>query len=149
VTEAPQTPYDAMGGAPFFATLVHRFYEGVGEDDVLRPMYPEGDLAPAERRLRMFLEQYWGGPGTYSEERGHPRLRMRHHPYVIDEDARDRWLLHMRAALDHAIKEHGLDPAWEQELWRYLVGAAIAMVNHVPEQTAGIPVADDVEEKRP
>ena len=144
--EPPPTPYDAMGGEAFFTTLVERFYEGVAADPVLRPMYPEGDLGPAERRLRLFLIQYWGGPGTYSEERGHPRLRMRHHPYVIDDDARDRWLSHMRAALDLAMDEHGLDPSWEQELWRYLVGAAIAMVNHVPAEQPGIPVQDDVAE---
>jgi len=123
------TPYELMGGAPFFTTLVHRFYEGVGADPALRPMYPEADLEPAEIRLRMFLEQYWGGPTTYSDERGHPRLRMRHHPYVIDVAARDRWLTHMLAALDHAIATHGLDPAMEQELRAYLVTAADAMVN--------------------
>ena len=146
--EPPPTPYDAMGGEAFFTTLVHRFYEGVAADPVLKAMYPEDDLEPAERRLRLFLIQYWGGPGTYSEERGHPRLRMRHHPYVIDDDARDRWLTHMRAALDLAMDEHHLDPSWEQELWRYLVGAAIAMVNHVPAEQPGIPVQDDVEETR-
>lgn len=129
MTEPPVTPYDQMGGAPFFETLVHRFYEGVAADPVLRAMYPEDDLAPAERRLLLFLEQYWGGPTTYSDERGHPRLRMRHAPYVIDESARDRWLDSMRAALDVAMAEHGLDPALEQELWRYLVGAALAMQN--------------------
>jgi len=135
-----------MGGEAFFTTLVHHFYEGVADDPLLRPMYPPGDLAPAERRLRMFLEQYWGGPGTYSEERGHPRLRMRHHPYVIDDHARDAWLLHMRAALDRTMAEQHLDPSWEQELWRYLVGAAIAMVNHVPDPTPGRPVATDLPE---
>ena len=129
MTEPPVTPYDQMGGAPFFETLVHRFYQGVAADPVLRAMYPEDDLAPAERRLLLFLEQYWGGPTTYSDERGHPRLRMRHAPYVIDESARDRWLDSMRAALDVAMAEHGLDPALEQELWRYLVGAALAMQN--------------------
>jgi hemoglobin len=129
MTEPPVTPYDQMGGAPFFQTLVHRFYEGVAADPVLRAMYPEDDLGPAEHRLLMFLEQYWGGPTTYSEERGHPRLRMRHAPYVIDESARDRWLDSMRTALDDAMAEHDLDPALEQELWRYLVGAALAMQN--------------------
>lgn len=129
MTEPPVTPYDQMGGAPFFETLVHRFYQGVAADPVLRAMYPEDDLGPAERRLLLFLEQYWGGPTTYSDERGHPRLRMRHAPYVIDEAARDRWLDSMRAALDVAMAEHGLDPALEQELWRYLVGAALAMQN--------------------
>ena len=127
--EPEVSPYDQMGGAPFFATLVHRFYEGVGADPVLRPLYPEDDLEPAERRLRLFLEQYWGGPTTYSDERGHPRLRMRHAPYRVDEAARDHWVDHMRAALDAAIAEHGLDPALEAQLWRYLTGAAIAMVN--------------------
>jgi hemoglobin len=125
----PVTPYDQMGGAPFFETLVHRFYQGVAQDPVLTAMYPEDDLGPAERRLLLFLEQYWGGPTTYSDERGHPRLRMRHAPYAIDEDARDRWLDCMRGALDTAMAEHGLDPALEQELWRYLVGAALAMQN--------------------
>jgi hemoglobin len=129
MTEPPVTPYDQMGGAPFFETLVHRFYQGVAADPVLRAMYPEDDLGPAERRLLLFLEQYWGGPTTYSDERGHPRLRMRHAPYVIDESARDRWLDSMRAALDVAMAEHDLDPALEQELWRYLVGAALAMQN--------------------
>jgi hemoglobin len=129
MTPPPVTPYDQMGGAPFFETLVHRFYAGVAADPALRAMYPEDDLAPAERRLLLFLEQYWGGPTTYGDERGHPRLRMRHAPYAIDEVARDRWLDSMRAALDHAMTEHDLDPALEQELWRYLVGAALAMQN--------------------
>lgn len=133
------TPYADMGGAEFFEALVHHFYEGVAGDPVLRAMYPEDDLAPAERRLRLFLTQYWGGPTTYSEERGHPRLRMRHNPFVIDEDARDRWLDHMRAALDTTMAEQGLDPALEQDLWRYLVGAAIAMVNAAPlDSPAGL-----------
>jgi hemoglobin len=127
------TPYDLMGGEAFFISLVHRFYAGIADDPVLRPLYPEGDLAPAERRLRLFLIQYWGGPTTYSDERGHPRLRMRHAPFPIDDDARDHWLDHMRAALDATMEEFGLDPAWEQELWRYLVGAALAMVNSTPE----------------
>ncbi len=131
------TPYELMGGEAFFDTLVRRFYVGVAHDEVLRPMYPADDLEGAERRLRLFLTQYWGGPTTYSDERGHPRLRMRHAPYVIDDVARDHWLDHMRAALDGTMDELGLDPALEQELWRYLVGAAIAMVNSTgPEPTA-------------
>jgi len=143
VTQAPPpTPYEAMGGAPFFATLVHGFYEGVAVDPVLHAMYPDDDLEPAERRLRMFLEQYWGGPGAYSDERGHPRLRMRHADFVVDEDARDRWLAAMRTALDHATAVHGLDPSWEQELWTYLVRAAISMVNAESPAPQGIPVAD-------
>jgi hemoglobin len=119
------TPYELFGGAPFFESLVHAFYERVAHDDVLRPMYPAGDLAPAERRLRMFLEQYWGGPTTYDEERGHPRLRMRHNPYPIDGVARDRWLTHMHDAL----VEQNLPDAHEAVLWKYLVGAAFAMQN--------------------
>ena len=123
------TPYDLMGGEEFFTTLVHRFYQGVSTDPVLAPMYPSADMAGAERRLRMFLTQYWGGPTTYSDERGHPRLRMRHAPYAVDDTARDHWLDRMREALDQTTADLGLDPALEQELWRYLVGAAIAMVN--------------------
>ena len=123
------TPFDQMGGEAFFTALVHRFYAGVADDPVLRPMYPEGDLEPAERRLRLFLTQYWGGPTTYGDERGHPRLRMRHAPYAVDDGARDRWVRHMRSALDVTMVEQGLDPAWEQQLWRYLEGAAVAMVN--------------------
>lgn len=92
------TFFDRVGGQPFFDALVDRFYEGVEVDDILRPMYPE-DLTEPKRHLALFLAQYWGGPRTYSEERGHPRLRMRHAPFVIDKQARDAWLVHMRAAL--------------------------------------------------
>jgi hemoglobin len=92
-------------------------------------MYPEEDLGPAAERLTMFLEQYWGGPGTYSEQRGHPRLRMRHMPFKVNPDARDRWLLHMRAAVDTL----GLSPLHEATLWDYLERAAQAMVNTVDE----------------
>ena len=127
MTEA--TPYDLFGGHEFFERLVAAFYRGVAGDPILRPMYPDDDLGPAEERLRMFLEQYWGGPTTYSDQRGHPRLRMRHAPYVIDPDARDAWLLHMRAAL----LEQGLPEQLEAELWAYLYNAAHAMVNHMPE----------------
>ncbi|MDE2409762.1 MAG: globin, partial [Actinomycetales bacterium] len=87
--------------------------------------YPEGDLAPAAERLQLFLEQYWGGPTTYQEQRGHPRLRMRHSPYKINPDARDRWIGHMRAALD-SLK---LAPLLEAELWAYLERAAHSMLN--------------------
>lgn len=127
--EPDVTPYDLMGGEQFFTVLVHRFYEGVAEDEVLRPMYPSDDLEGAERRLRMFLMQYWGGPTTYSDERGHPRLRMRHNPYVIDEVAMRHWLDRMRMALDLTIVDLGLNPILEKELWGYLTQAALAMVN--------------------
>jgi hemoglobin len=123
--EEPVTFYEAVGGAPTFRKLVARFYEGVATDPVLRPMYPEEDLGPAEERLRMFLEQYWGGPTTYSEQRGHPRLRMRHFPFKVDTVARDAWLRHMRVAVD-ALE---LPPLYEAELWDYLERAAHSMVN--------------------
>jgi len=98
--DEPQTLYEAVGGMPFFERLVDRFYEGVAGDDVLLPLYPEpDDLAGARHRLTLFLAQYWGGPQTYSEERGHPRLRMRHAPFAVGPQARDRWLLHMREAV--------------------------------------------------
>ena len=128
---SPESFYDRVGGAPTFEKLVRVFYEGVADDEVLRPLYPEQDLGPAADRLRMFLEQYWGGPGTYSEQRGHPRLRMRHAPYRVDPLARDQWLLHMRTAVD-AI---ALDPDDDAELWNYLLMAANAMVNTLDTPT--------------
>ncbi|MFD1719870.1 globin [Georgenia deserti] len=117
--------YEAMGGHETFVRLVHRFYQGVREDEVLAPLYPQDDWEGAEQRLRMFLEQYWGGPTTYSDQRGHPRLRMRHMPFAVTTDARDRWLTHMRAA----VEEVGLEPELEAVLWDYLERAAHAMVN--------------------
>lgn len=122
---AEATPYERMGGAEFFATLCDRFYSRVETCDLLRPMYPPGDLKPATDRLRMFLEQYFGGPRTYSEQRGHPRLRARHMGYHIDTVARDTWLGHMEWALD------GLDIDAEPraELWAYFVRAADFMIN--------------------
>ena len=121
----PDQYFETFGGHDFFVALVADFYRGVRDDEVLRPMYPEADLGPAEDRLRMFLEQYWGGPKTYSQQRGHPRLRMRHAPFPVDTDARDRWLGHMRAALDARELPDDLDAA----MWRYLESAAYAMVN--------------------
>ena len=94
-----QTLYDAAGGMPFFEALVGRFYEGVEHDPVLRPVYPEPDLAGARHRLTLFLAQYWGGPTTYDAERGHPRLRMRHFPFAIGPRERDAWLARMREAI--------------------------------------------------
>lgn len=117
--------FDAIGGTETFRRLVKHFYEGVASDEVLKPMYPEEDLGPAEERLRMFLEQYWGGPSTYQEQRGHPRLRMRHMPFKVNPEARDRWLMHMRAAVD----DLQLAPMHEEELWSYLERAAYAMLN--------------------
>ncbi|WP_035842175.1 globin [Kitasatospora azatica] len=117
--------FEAVGGEAAFRRLVHRFYQGVAGDELLRPMYPEEDLGPAEERLTLFLMQYWGGPRTYSEERGHPRLRMRHVPFKVDRAAHDAWLRHMRVAVD----ELALEPAAEQQLWDYLTYAAASMIN--------------------
>ena len=114
-----------VGGRATFEKLVRDFYVGVQSDEVLWPMYPEDDLEGAVQRLTGFLEQYWGGPGTYSEERGHPRLRIRHAPFAVNPDARDRWLLHMRTAVNGL----GLSPLHENMLWDYLERAAHAMVN--------------------
>jgi hemoglobin len=117
--------FELVGGSPTFKRLVDKFYEGVASDDLLREMYPEDDLGPAAERLQLFLEQYWGGPTTYQEQRGHPRLRMRHQPYKINPEARDRWILHMRAAVDSL----NLPQLQEAELWGYLDRAATAMLN--------------------
>jgi len=121
--------WEQIGGRPTFEKLVRRFYEGIKGDEVLLPMYPEEDLEGAIQRLTGFLEQYWGGPGTYSEERGHPRLRMRHMPFTVNPDARDRWLQHMRVAVD----ELELSPLHDATLWAYLERAAHAMVNTFDE----------------
>ncbi|TQN32394.1 hemoglobin [Haloactinospora alba] len=129
--EAQVTFYDAVGGERTFTRLVRRFYEGVADDPVLRPLYPEEDLGPAEERLRLFLMQYWGGPRTYSEHRGHPRLRMRHAPFRVGTRERDHWLSHMRAALD----ELALPEQYDRQLWQYLVYAAHSMVNTAEETT--------------
>jgi hemoglobin len=125
VTERTITFYEAVGGGETFRRLVHRFYQGVASDPILRPLYPGDDLGGAEERLRMFLEQYWGGPRTYSDQRGHPRLRMRHAPFPVTPDARDRWLGHMRAAVDDLALPADLDAM----LWDYLVNAAHSLVN--------------------
>lgn len=120
------TLYDAVGGMPFFRRLVDHFYAGVEADPVLLSMYPEPeDLGPARERLTLFLAQYFGGPTTYSERRGHPRLRMRHHPFVIGPEGRDHWLAAMRAAID-ALEP---DPAIDAALWGYFTMAAEAMRN--------------------
>jgi hemoglobin len=119
------TFYAAVGGAETFRRLIDAFYAGVATDPVLRPLYPEDDLGPAAERLRMFLIQYWGGPATYSQQRGHPRLRMRHAHFPIGVAARDAWLRQMRAALDSLE----LAPAYEQVLWDYLTSAADSLRN--------------------
>ena len=120
------TLYDAVGGDDFFVQLVDRFYDNVEADAALLALYPDQhDLAGARERFRLFLIQYWGGPTTYSDERGHPRLRMRHAPFVIDPEGRDRWLAAMRSAIDVM----DVDPAIDAALWGYFTNAAEAMRN--------------------
>jgi hemoglobin len=119
------TFFAAVGGEDTFRRLVDAFYAGVAEDPVLRPLYPEDDLTAAADRLRMFLIQYWGGPSTYSEQRGHPRLRMRHAGFQVDNAARDAWLRNMR----HALDTLDLPAAYEQVLWDYLTSAADSLRN--------------------
>ena len=127
--QSQRTFYEAVGGEETFTRLVHRFYQEVAADPMLRRVYPAKDLGPAEEHLRLFLIQYWGGPSAYNELRGHPRLRMRHVRFHIGEAERDAWLRHMRTALD----ELDLDPALDAQLWDYLVMAAHSLVNAVPE----------------
>jgi hemoglobin len=117
--------YDRAGGTLFFESLVDRFYTGAGADPILRPLYPEADLAGARHRLTLFLIQYWGGPTTYDDERGHPRLRMRHAPFAIGSDERDRWLVHMRAAVADLAPPDDI----AVELEGYFAMAAEAMRN--------------------
>jgi hemoglobin len=125
--------YELIGGEPAFRKLVHTFYQEVAADPELRPVYPSKDLGAAEEHLRLFLIQYWGGPATYNELRGHPRLRMRHVRFHIGERERDAWLRHMRTALD----ELELDPAYDKELWEYLVMAAHSLVNQPDGRSGG------------
>jgi len=120
-----QTFYEAIGGHDTIARIVGRFYAGVATDPVLRPMYPDEDLADARERLTLFLDQYWGGPRTYQEQRGHPRLRMRHAPFRVTPAAAERWLAHFRAGLDEAA----LPPELDQQFWAYVQHAAQFMVN--------------------
>ena len=122
----PTSVHDQVGGQAFFERLVNRFYEVVADDPVLLPLYPDApDLTPARHRLTLFLVQYWGGPGTYSEVRGHPRLRMRHAPFQIRTRERDRWLVHMREAIDASDAP---DDA-RARLHEYMTMAADAMRN--------------------
>lgn len=117
--------YEEMGGRPTFEKLVSHFYALVAVDPILRPMYPDEDFKGAAERLLMFLEQYWGGPTTYSEQRGHPRLRMRHANFHIGEAERDVWLKHMQSA----VKDLEMRDDLREELWNYFVMAANSMVN--------------------
>ncbi|MPY92344.1 MAG: globin [Acidimicrobiia bacterium] len=125
------TLYQLVGGTAWFESLVDRFYAGVAEDEVLRPLYPEQDLTGARRRLTGFLVQYWGGPDDYSQARGHPRLRMRHAPFAVGARERDRWVRHMAAA----VRAAQLQPDAEAALLDYFDRAATAMVNQPAEGT--------------
>ena len=128
VSDVEATVYEAAGGMPFFERLVGDFYTGVQGDDILAPLYPEApDFSGARRRLTLFLAQYWGGPSDYNDERGHPRLRMRHAPFAIGIEERDRWLMHMRAAVA------SLDPPEEiaRALGDYFELAAESMRNQM------------------
>lgn len=127
-TEAT-TFYDEIGGFETIRAIVDTFYRGVAEDPVLRPMYPEEDLGPAAERFTLFLVQYWGGPTTYSDNRGHPRLRMRHAPFAVTPAAAQRWLVHFRAGLDSVA----LTPEQDAQFWDYVTHAAQFMVNSLEE----------------
>jgi hemoglobin len=120
-----RTLFELVGGEEFFVKLVDGFYQGIETDEVLSVMYQGRDLVQARRHLALFLQQYWGGPTTYQSERGHPRLRMRHMPFVIDADARDRWLDHMQASLEQLE----MPVTAREDLWNYLVAAANSLVN--------------------
>ena len=117
--------YEQVGGEKFFSDLVSQFYSHVAIDPILRPMYPDSDMKGAAERLKMFLEQYWGGPTTYQEVRGHPRLRMRHAEFHINKAAHDAWLDAMRQAVDGME----MDGALKEQLWSYIEMAADSMVN--------------------
>ncbi len=119
-----ETPYERWGGADFFRTLVDRFYEGVSTDPVLRVLYPD-DLTESKEHLALFLMQYWGGPTTYDELRGHPRLRMRHAPFLIGSTEADAWLRHMT----DAARAAGMAAEDEAELLDYLSTAARSLIN--------------------
>jgi hemoglobin len=131
------TLYDRVGGFAFFERLVDAFYAGVEHDEVLLPLYPEQpDLRGARHRLTLFLVQYWGGPTTYMDERGHPRLRMRHLPYHIGPLERDRWLVHMAAAVEQACADEQIPDGTAEELMAYFVPAA----EHLRNDT-GLPIS--------
>ena len=133
-TSEQQSLYDAVGGHETFVRIVDRFYAGVANDSELRSVYPDDDLGPAAERLLLFLEQYWGGPTTYSDIRGHPRLGMRHAPFAVTPSARDAWLRHMRTALE----ESGMSQPHVEEFWQYVVRAAHFLVNTPDEGEAGV-----------
>jgi hemoglobin len=122
--DTPLTMYEAIGGMTWFESMIDRFYDAVETDVLLRPLYPE-DLTESRDHMVKFLAQYWGGPTTYSEERGHPRLRMRHAPFVITSAERDAWVTHMVGA----VRAGDLHPELEQQMIDYFEMAATHMIN--------------------
>lgn len=137
VDNTAPTLFFRVGGMPFFERLVDAFYESVRTDEVLLPLYPEQpDLTGARHRLTLFLAQYWGGPTTYMEERGHPRLRMRHFPFHVGPLERDRWLVHMTAAVEQTCAADGIPDGVDAELMAYFVPAA----EHLRNDT-GLPIS--------
>ena len=133
--------YERVGGPDFFTRLVDSFYSGVITDDILWPLYPDqSDLVGAKERLTLFLIQYWGGPATYMEQRGHPRLRLRHMPFHIGPQERDRWLVHMAAA----VEETTTDPDVRAELMAYFTPAA----EHLRNDT-GLPISSSRQRPNP
>jgi hemoglobin len=137
VTDNSQPLFDRVGGMTFFEQLVQAFYEEVGGDEVLLPLYPSDDLDGARHRLTLFLAQYWGGPHAYMEERGHPMLRMRHFPYMIGPLQRDHWLICMASAVQRTTQDRSL----QAELMDYFINAAEHMRNEtIPmDQRPSIP----------
>jgi hemoglobin len=135
-----ETLYDRAGGMPFFERLVDAFYDGVAQDPVLLPLYPEQpDLTGARRRLTLFLAQYWGGPRTYDSERGNPKLRLRHMPFTVGPLERDRWLHHMTAAVESTTDDQVVRDA----LVAYFVPAAEHMRNDT-----GLPISSSPDQRR-
>ncbi len=134
------TFYEAVGGEETFRHIVHEFYQQVRHDDILGPMYPQDDLAGAEDRLRWFLAQYWGGPEEFNLRRGHPRLRMRHHQFTIDEAARDRWLELMGNAINTVDRET-LPDEHRAAMWDHMERVAHMLVNAPTDPGKGLPQA--------
>ena len=130
MTEQPSSLFEAIGGEPMFDRIVTEFYRQIPEDPILGPMYPAEDMAGAEDRLRWFLMQYWGGPQTFNEQRGHPRLRMRHMHFHINQAARERWLVLMGNALA-TIPEDDLPEPARAALWDHMVRVADMLVNRL------------------
>lgn len=130
MSDQPSSLFEAIGGEPMFDRIVSEFYRQVPDDPILGPMYPADDMDGAEDRLRWFLMQYWGGPQTFNEQRGHPRLRMRHMHFHINPAARERWLVLMGNALETIPEEDLPEPA-RAALWDHMVRVADMLVNRL------------------